>query len=291
MSKFNLKDTFDQEVETYTELDQQTYQSANKVREKVFYYKDLIPNKKNRLVNHDKVLSIAESIIANGRMIDKPQVTLLDNGKALLWAGHHRTAAITYLVEEKGLKEFEYIKCDVLENNDLDNEILMIDTNLAREELSVYDKMNAIGRKEELYLFKKKNKELEYVGSARSYISSTSKNLNETQIGVHLRVYKKGCNEVKNALKDEKITLTQAYKLAALNEKEQKEKLKEILFPKKKKKQEDKALQYIRDKLEDKMNRKVSVNKNTITFKFDSINDLSNLLNELNLHDIVEELV
>lgn len=291
MSKFNLKATFDQEVEMHTELENQSYKSNRKVREKVFFYKDLIANSKNRSVNQDKVLSIAESIIANGRMIDKPQVTLLSNGKALLWAGHHRTAAVTYLVEEKGMDEFEYIKCDVLEQNELDNELLMIDTNLEREELSVYDKMNAIGRKEELYLLKKRKKELEYAGSARSYIASTSKNLEETQVGVHLRVYKKGCKAVKSALKDEKITLTQAYKLAALTEKEQKAKLEEILFPKKKKNQEDKVLQYVRDKLEDKMNRKVSINKNAISFKFDSINDLSKLLNELNLHDIAEEIV
>lgn len=288
---FNLKDTFAKESEIHTDIENQTYKSTKRVREKVFHYKDLIPNEKNRTVNQDKVLSIAESIVANGRMIDKPQVTLLETGQGLLWAGHHRTAAIKYLVEEKGMSEYEYIKCDVLEQNEVDNELLMIDTNLEREELSTFDKMNAIGRKEELYLLKKRKKEIEYTGTARSYIASTSKNLEETQVGVHLRVYKKACKTVKNALKDEKITLTQAYKIAALPENEQALKLKEVLSPKKQKNQENEFLQRISIKLENKMSRKVSINKNTISFKFESIHDLSNLLKELNLEDLSEEIV
>lgn len=287
MSKFNLKATFDQEVEMHTEFENQSYKSNRKVREKVFFYKDLIANSKNRSVNQDKVLSIAESIFTNGRMIDKPQVTLLDNGKALLWAGHHRVAAITYLVEEKGLKEFEYIKCDVLENNDIDNEILMIDTNLEREELSVYDKMIAIGRKEELYLLKKRKKELNYAGSARSYIASTSKNLEETQVGVHLRVYKKASKQVKVALKDEKITLTQAYNLAALPDKEQVIELKKIISPKKsiqrQKEKQDAFFEELRVSIQEKVNIQVFIKKNMLSFKFDNNDQLMNLLNVLNL--------
>lgn len=287
MSKFNLKAAFDQEAEMHAELENQSYVSNRKVREKVFFYKDLIANSKNRSINQDKVLSIAESIITNGRMIDKPQVTLLENGQGLLWAGHHRTAAITYLVEEKGLKEFEYIKCDVLENNSLDNEILMIDTNLEREELSVYDKMIAIGRKEELYLLKKQKKELDYAGSARSYIASTSKNLEETQVGVHLRVYKKACKQVKSALKDEKITLTKAYNLAALPDKEQVVELKKMMNPKKsvqkQKEQQDAFLEELRTSIQQKVNTQVSIKKNMLSFKFDNNDQLMNLLEILNL--------
>lgn len=293
-SKFNLKDTFNQEVEMHTEFNDQTYTSIQKIREKVFHYQDLIANEKNRSVNHNKVLSIAESIEANGRMIDKPQVTLLENGKALLWAGHHRTAAIKYLVEEKGLKEYEYIKCDILENNALDNEILMIDTNLEREELSLYDKMMAIGRKEELYHLKKQKKEIDYSGSARAYIAQASKNLEETQVGVNLRVYKKAGKQVKKALKDEKITLTQAYKLAALPNNEQVIELNKILKLKKsiqkQKEQQDILLENLQLQIQNEINMPVSLKKNMLTFKFKDLDHLFELLDILGFHDMKEKI-
>lgn len=290
MSKFNLRDTFDQEVELRSELANQTYQSHKKVFEKTFHYRQLVANEKNRELKKEKVRSIAESIIVNDRIIDKPQVTLLEDGNALIWAGHHRVAAIRYLVEERGLTKFEYIKCDVSPSHETDNEILMIDTNLEREELSPYDRMIAIGRKEELLKIKRqkaKQNGNEIIGSIRSEIAAKVESLSETQIGLYLRIYKKATDVVKQELKNNTITLTTAYKLSSLDSKKQKKQLNEILNPKKKKKQQNSNLEFdhIKDKIQDSIGVKVTLNDKMLTFHY---SELSALLEKLHLQNCVK---
>ena len=259
-------------------------------RTKIVDYKKLIPFKKNRSLVSQRVSQLVESIKLHGKLLEDPIVTENHDGTYTILSGHHRLAAIKQLVEIEHLSEFSKLRVKIEEKNDLDNELTMIDCNLEREELSSFDKMMAIGRKEEILLEKKERKEIQYAGSTRSYIAASNQ-LKETQVGVYLRVYKKGSKPLKKALQENKLNITQAYDLAILDSNEQDEKLKDFLNPNKKlrnkNRQCDIFLEDLRSKIESKVQSKVILNKNTLSFKFSSIEVLNNLLELLHLNEIV----
>lgn len=177
---------------------------------KTYHYLDLLPNpKQSQIFDIKDVESKAESIEQVG-LLQAPLVQPIAGSKqATIIAGHKRVKAIAYLVEEKGRKDLEYIRCQEFKNkNDAASEIALIDTNLEASELSNYEKMMAIGRKEELL------KASGSKGTLRSVIAEKS-HLNETQIGYYLRCYKSLIPEGKELLRSNKLTLKQAIELAA----------------------------------------------------------------------------
>lgn len=145
---------------------------------KTYHYLDLLPNpKQEQIFDIKDVESKAESIEQVG-LLQAPLVqAIAGSNQAVIIAGHKRVKAIAYLVEEKGRKDLEYIRCQEFKNkDDAASEIALIDTNLEASELSNYEKMMAIGRKEELL------KASGSKGTLRSVIAEKS-HLNETQIG------------------------------------------------------------------------------------------------------------
>lgn len=183
---------------------------ASAVAMRIYHYKDLLPNpKQSQIFDIKDVESKAESIEQVG-LLQAPLVqAIAGSNQAVIIAGHKRVKAIAYLVEKKGRKDLEYIRCQEFKNkDDAASEIALIDTNLEASELSNYEKMMAIGRKEELL------KASGSKGTLRSVIAEKS-HLNETQIGYYLRCYKSLIPEGKELLRNNKLTLKQAIELAA----------------------------------------------------------------------------
>ena len=190
---------------------------GQKMNEQKIHYTKIKVNVLNRDINQMKVDSIAESIKLNG-LLEKPYVTGPNNEFYTLWAGHHRLKAIELLVNS-GFQEYEMVDCIILENNPVKNELLMLDSNLERAELSPYDTMMYFGRKEEL-LNKMRIDGVEVKGTLRDVIALHS-GYRPTQVGSYLKIYKKGCKELKKALKINKVNLSVATKLASLSVDEQ----------------------------------------------------------------------
>lgn len=203
-------DDFEDDYEPSSDMSPSDITIASVVAMRIYHYKDLLPNpKQEQIFDIKDVESKAESIEQVG-LLQTPLVQpIAGSNQAIIIAGHKRVKAIAYLVEEKGRKDLEYIRCQEFKNkDDAASEIALIDTNLEASELSNYEKMMAIGRKEELLKASRSK------GTLRSVIAEKS-HLNETQIGYYLRCYKSLIPEGKELLRSNKLTLKQAIELAA----------------------------------------------------------------------------
>ncbi|MDQ0362548.1 ParB/RepB/Spo0J family partition protein [Breznakia pachnodae] len=265
-----------------------------KARTKLIHYNELVPHKENRVINQDAVMRIVNSIKVNGQLFDSVHVVDNGDGTYTILAGHHRHQAVTYVVEVEGLKQYEYIRCVIQDEDELDNDLLMIDSNLEREELSPYDTMIAIGKKEEILIKKRERGDLvqgkPITGTLRKIIADDSP-IEDTQVGTYLRVYKKGSNNVKEALKYNLITLAQAGKLAKLGDKQDDE-LTKILNPGPKKKnraEKDIHLKTLEHALQSAFATKVTVSEKSLTIKYTSNDDLNRILEIMGQEDVVNE--
>lgn len=265
-----------------------------KARTKLIHYTKLVPHKENRVINQDAVMRIVNSIKVNGQLFDS--VHVVDNGDETytILAGHHRHRAVTYVVEVEGLKQYEYIRCVIQDEDELDNDLLMIDSNLEREELSPYDTMIAIGKKEEILIKKRERGDLvqgkPITGALRKIIADDSP-IEDTQVGTYLRVYKKGTNKVKEALKYNQITLAQAGEIAKLKDK-QDSALHDLLNPKKKQKivvEKNVHLQALEHALQSAFATKVTVSEKSLTIKYTSNDDLNRILEIMGQEDVANE--
>ena len=181
----------------------------------------LIPSDINRELDHDFVTELANNIRMNGLM-QYPVVKPIGDGTFTILAGHHRIAACKKLKEADG--SYQTVRCLIKRSDDIDSELLLLDTNLQINTLSVYDKVMAIGRKEELLKEKKKRDHAK--GGNLKHIIAEESGLKRSQIQTYLTVYKKAIPEVKEALRKEKITLTQA---VAISQKPANDQLKAVM--------------------------------------------------------------
>lgn len=194
---------------------------------------DLIPHERNRALSAENVSDLAKNIRLNG-LLQYPIVKPDGNGKFIILAGHNRIAACKLNVEEFKEEKFKKIRCIVKNSDPIDSELILIDTNVKSNPLSPYDMMMALGRKEELLKIKKQNGELK--GNLKNIISEES-TLARSQVQTYLSIYKKATHNVKTALKDGSINLSQALKICKLSNELQEDHLekqlmkKEILYP------------------------------------------------------------
>lgn len=227
---------------------------------------DMHPHSKNRDINMEAVKELAANIRLNG--IQQAPVLKPDgNGQFTILAGCHRWKACGINVEQFGLKQFERIQCMIQYKDDIDSELILIDTNIKVNPLSAFDMMMAIGRKEELLRMKKENNELS--GNIKAIIEEQS-TLKRTQIGTYISIYKKGSEAVKEALKNELITLAQASKLSKLSIENQITELNKIV---KKGSSDDQKLKY----------------KKYLTKLRNSTNEITKFLHGIPVDDLTEK--
>lgn len=175
-------------------------------------------NPDNREINMDKVHELMESIENIGLLHD-PAVRTLNNGKYMLISGGHRYEA--YVQLSKTDDKYQYIRCKVVDNDDLHTELAMIDGNLKSNGLSPYEEVMAVGRREEI---------LRTIGKTGTLRDVIAKELGQgaTQVGKKLKIYKKASNEVLAAFRDGSITFEKAAALSSLSHEEQQRKLNNI---------------------------------------------------------------
>lgn len=108
----------------------------------------LVSHSQNRELNTAHIHDLADPILLNG-LLQMPVVSLNEDDTYTILSGHHRIAACRLLVKE-GYSQFQVIECQIVEKDDLQKELILIDSNLQFKELSVYETMLSIGRKEEI---------------------------------------------------------------------------------------------------------------------------------------------
>mgnify|MGYP000036042469 CR=1 FL=1 len=211
------------------------YQVIDREEMRMLQIDTLIPSENNRKLNDAFVDELADNIKLNG-LLQAPVVTPIDNGMYRILTGHHRVAACKKLNKADG--SFQTIRCMIKRKDEIDCELLMLDTNLKINTLNPYDRMMAIGRKEELLKEKKKREQIK--GGNIKMIIAEETGLKRSQVQTYLTIYKKASVEVKKALQNEQITLSQAASLAkktnveqieAMNKKQENKTKKEEISP------------------------------------------------------------
>lgn len=234
----------------------------------------LIPHPNNRPVDHNVVRSLSDSIAING-LQQYPTVTDNGDGRFTILAGHHRIEACKLLLKTYGDHTFNNIRCKVIPYDRLYNELVLLDTNIQSNPLSNYEMMIAIGRKEEILKTLKQENTNVYTGSLRKVLASETR-LAPTQVQTYLSIYHKATSNVKKALKDEKITLSEALRLVNKYTENQDEYLRNL--HKKSKKEKAFNIKRLEDELCRKYATKVSINNNKLTLYFKGDDDFNRIL-------------
>lgn len=248
---------------------------------KVIPLTSLCAHPKNRGINKEKVLEYVNSIRING-IIYEPVVKANDDGSYTILSCHHRIEACRILAKEN--PKYLHIKCKVKYLDDIDAELLLIDSNLTSP-LTSYEKMMNIGRKEEIFKEKIVNGELGVGGPLRDIVAAHSSMLKTTQVGTYLRIYKRGTSTLKEALKKNLISVEAAAQICLLPAEQQNKALKsgKIMI-----KKEDVFCKSLKEALQHKLATKVEIKKHSLKFYFTDTEDLNRILEAL--HCLEDEL-
>lgn len=245
--------------------------------EKVISINLLVSHKKNRELDEEHVKGLANSILING-LLDYPLVSKNEKGFYTILAGHHRIAACRYLVEE-GYTAFAEVPCRVVQKDELDQELILIDSNLESKGLTAYQTMEAIGRKEEILRLKKANG-IKVKGVLSEVIANSISDMNSRQVRTYLKIYKNGSAYLKDALKNDRVTVSEAEKLANLPKEEQR-----LALVRKRKgkktaayRNKDIFLAAVEQDMQEKLQTKVSIQNGNINIKYYNTDDLNRLL-------------
>lgn len=229
---------------------------------------DIINNPRNRAINQSKVNEYAESIKEIG-LIEDPVVTDTGNGTYMILSGHHRIAA--YRLLSISDSSYEIIRCKVTNKDEIDSELILLHANIKNNPLTVYEKMMAIGREEELLRLKQTK------GTLRTLIAQNT-GLKDTQVQTNLTVYKKAVSEVKEALKKGDITLEKARRIAQLPKAEQ---LNELY--KKNSKQISIFQLDVQNRMMQELQTKVTITEHELKIAYTDISDLNRILTKLDM--------
>lgn len=177
-------------------------------RVKKIHYKSIIPNEYNKYTI-DKIEELADTIETLG-LLQPLLIKPIGNNTYSLISGHRRYEAITMLVEVRHLEGYANIDCIISDEVESDTvtKLKLHISNVSNRELSEFDKMNAIADLRDL------NKQaisegVPLKGKMRDIISGQM-NLGPTQIQNYLTVADKATVEIKRALQERNITLSEA---------------------------------------------------------------------------------
>ncbi len=176
----------------------------------------IVRNEKNFYEIND-IEELAEDISING-LNHNLVVIPLEKGLYKLISGERRYTALKSLVE-KGEEKFKIVPCKISNLNELDSEIVLIQSNAQTRELSESDKLKQVQRLTELYKIKKNNGEK--VGRIREVIASDT-GLSPTQVGRYERINKSLIPELKSLLEEGNLTVANASEFSVLSEDNQK---------------------------------------------------------------------
>ena len=160
---------------------------------------------------------LLEGIRSRGLIQPVELITTVD-GRYVSVGGNSRCAAIRKLVHEEGLEEHRYVKAVILEMDDLE----MVENNILSNgyrDKTAYTKMKEV-EKLQYVIDQRRQRGLEEKGTMRDLIARKL-GMGQTQAGTYMAVANKATDDVKELLKEEKITLEEARILADKKEGEQ----------------------------------------------------------------------
>lgn len=186
---------------------------------KMIHYTKLIPSKKQNREER-RIEELADMLELSGE-IKQPLLVRKSQGDTYeVIAGHRRRLAAIYNVEEKGLKQFEFLPCKIETYDDTAMEIDLITTNISVDSLSDIEKVNAVMRLKELL---PRQEGVDLKGRELRKRIAENMNMSPTKIGQLEHIGNKLGISGKEALAREEISVSTADALASLPEEKQEE--------------------------------------------------------------------
>lgn len=184
-------------------------------------YRQLIPHEKNHYSLED-IEELADSIENVGLLHDvlvKDSGETNENGDKLykVVSGHRRVLAMTMLVEERKLEDFEEIPCAVIPENEEETitQMKLHYANMTSRDMTEYDKMIAISEMKKLIQNAKDNG-IKIKGRVKEVVAEAV-GLKPTQAQKYMTVAENSTEEVKEAIRDGQLTIEAAHNLIKEN--------------------------------------------------------------------------
>lgn len=188
---------------------------------KWIHYTKLIDNKAQYCNERDKgeIIALAELIEADKGILQNVLVRKVDTDEYEIIAGHKRRRAVRYLVEERGLKEYEFIPCIIENLSDVRAEFQLYSTN-GHHEKTDYEKMHELERMK--YLLETYPEEFPHLQTGRMVERLAKQmHMSKTTVGEYLSISNNLGNKAREAFKEGNIKKSAAVEIASLPEKEQ----------------------------------------------------------------------
>lgn len=188
---------------------------------KWIHYTKLIDNKAQYCNERDKgeIIALAELIEADKGILQNVLVRKVDTDEYEIIAGHKRRRAVRYLVEERGLKEYEFIPCIIENLSDVRAEFQLYSTN-GHHEKTDYEKMHELERMK--YLLETYPEKFPHLQTGRMVERLAKQmHMSKTTVGEYLSISNNLGNKAREAFKEGNIKKSAAVEIAALPEKEQ----------------------------------------------------------------------
>lgn len=189
----------------------------NKDDLRYIYYKDIRPASKNR--DTGDITQLAEDIAEDGldhniilREIDD------EDFKYEIVAGHRRYLAICFNIKNGDLT-YEYIPSKIKEYDNIDGLRRLHMNNINTKPYTSGEMFTAIEDLKEIYRIKKERGE-KVPGRVQELIAKDT-GLGKTQVGNYEKVINNAVDDVKDKLKNNEITLSEALEIASMNEENQ----------------------------------------------------------------------
>lgn len=194
---------------------------------KWIHYTKLKSNEKQyRGAAEGRVIELASLIEASGGILQNLIVRKIDTDEYEIIAGHHRRDACRYLVEEKGLTEYEFLPCEVKSISDVLAEFQLYSSNGFVPKTD-YERMHEIERMK--FLLENFPEAFPHMKSTGRMVERLSDQLHmpKTTVGEYLSISSNLGEKGMQAFKDGEIKKSAAVALARLPEQEQEELIKE----------------------------------------------------------------
>lgn len=175
----------------------------------------IIRNEKNFYEITD-IDELAEDILLNG-LNHNLVVKKVENNLYKLISGERRYTALKKLVDS-GESKFKHIPCKISNLNEIDSEIVLIQSNAQSRELTEPEKLIQVQRLTELYSIKKKNGET--VGRIRNLISKDT-GLSSTQVGRYSSINNNLIPELRELLNEGELSIANASEFSILSKENQ----------------------------------------------------------------------
>ena len=167
-----------------------------------------------------EMLSLAMGIKATNGLAQPVIARKVDVDQYELVAGHNRIAAITYLVEEEGLKQFEFVPCVVRELTDAQAEFICNDSNNFRPKTD-WELMHELETKKKLLEESPEDfPHLQGIGRMVEKLASQM-NMKRSTVGEYLQISKNLSDKGMEAFQSGELNKSAAVAISALTHQEQ----------------------------------------------------------------------